>query len=123
VARKRSFGEMVAIVGSRHWPDRQAVFDYVDSLSADAVVVTGCAPDGVDRWAREAAKMRGRILVVVYAPWLVHGKKAGMMRNPVVAHIAERLKAFRGVGKSNGTDDVTRWAEDFERPFHVEHAR
>lgn len=120
-AEVRPFGELLAVVGSRQFARREDVDQFIHATDASTVIVTGCAKDGVDLWAREAARRFGRILVIVEAPWTVHGRRAGPMRNPVVAWIAERLIAFRTPAgtRSNGTDNVVEWADEFGKTREV----
>lgn len=48
----------IAIVGSRDYPERQHIVDYVNSLPEIAVIVSGGAR-GVDTWAEQSARKRG----------------------------------------------------------------
>lgn len=93
--------EYVAIIGSREWKDREAVYDAVRKLKAGTVVVTGGAP-GPDTWAEEEALAIGLVVLVAKAPWNVHRRSAGPIRNRVVADISDRGIAFWD-GQSPGT--------------------
>ena len=53
----------VGIVGSRRRTDRKAVEACISQLAAETVVITGAAR-GPDRWAEEAARARGLVIVV-----------------------------------------------------------
>ena len=94
--------ERVAIIGSRGWKDKEVVYDAVRKLRAGTVVVSGGAP-GVDTMAEEEALAIGLIVVVVRAPWDVHKRAAGPMRNRVIEDIADRGIAFWD-GQSPGTN-------------------
>lgn len=83
----------VAIVGSRGYSNLNQVIEYVNSLPADAVVITGGAR-GVDLTAEVAARKRGLQVVVHFADWDTFGKVAGQIRNQKVVDDCEKLVAF-----------------------------
>lgn len=104
--------EVVAIIGSREWPDPKRIQAFIDTLSKNTVVITGgwwndlkhemTPTRGVDRIAAEYARNRGFTVVLVGADFAMHGKSAGMRRNPVTVGLATRVVAFWDQ-KSNGT--------------------
>lgn len=109
----------VAIVGSRDYPDLQAVIDYVMALPEHDKVISGGAR-GVDTVAVETAlKYRYDLDVEVFpALWEFHGKKAGMMRNIDIVNAADRVVAFWD-GKSSGTGHTIRLARKAGKPVEV----
>lgn len=109
--------ERVAIFGSRNWKDPIAVCDAVRKLRAGTVVVSGGAP-GVDTMAENEALAIGLIAVVVRAPWDVHKRAAGPMRNRVIADIADRGIAFWD-GQSPGTAGTIELFRKAEKPIEV----
>ena len=101
----------VAIVGSRDYPDLEAIDEYVADLNDDDVVVSGGAP-GVDSRAAEAARKRGLEVVEYPAQWDVFGRSAGFRRNHTIVDNADRVVAFQH-NKSRGTQhtiDIARKA-------------
>lgn len=101
----------VAIVGSRDYPDLEAVDEYVADLNDDDVVVSGGA-QGVDSRAAKAARARGLKVVEYHAQWDLFGKSAGYRRNKTIVENADRVVAFQH-NKSRGTQhtiDIAREA-------------
>lgn len=109
----------VAIVGSRDVAPEAAalVSDFVATLPADAVVVTGGAR-GVDSWAAECAHARGIRVVVYPADWKKHGQRAGLIRNTQIVNDCTELVAFWN-GASRGTMDSVRKARERGIPVRV----
>lgn len=100
----------IAIVGSRSYPHRHVVRDFVRLLAEKcpgATVVSGGAR-GVDTWAEEAAREFG-LEVEVHLPDWSRGRGAGMERNSTIVARSERLIAFWD-GQSRGTLDSVRKA-------------
>lgn len=100
---------VTAIVGSRNWHDRKAVFRVVDALPEQSVIISGGAP-GVDTFAAMATQQRIKLgadlhFDVIPALWDVYGKSAGMMRNGTIVALADRIVAFWD-GQSKGTADT-----------------
>ncbi len=91
----------IAIVGSRDYPDLQAVWDYVESLPLDTVIVSGGAR-GVDSIAEDCAFARGMDTLIFPAEWDKYGKSAGFRRNERIVAECDRLVAFWD-GTSRGT--------------------
>ena len=91
----------VAIVGSRDYPDPEAVRTYVRSLPKDTTVISGGAR-GVDSWAVEEAIKAGLETEVFPADWKLYGKSAGYRRNSQIVAAADKVIAFWD-GKSRGT--------------------
>lgn len=109
--------ERVAIVGSRDWPDVEAVRRYVDSLPKETIIVSGGAP-GVDTIAADAAEARGLPVVVFRADWDRHGKAAGFLRNRQIVDYAHRVVAFRHK-MSRGTGHTIQLARAAGKPCRV----
>lgn len=111
-------GERVAVVGSRDYPDLDAVRLYVRSLPHDAVVVTGGAR-GVDETAEDEAMCIGLDVEVFHAEWTKYGRKrAGFIRNTTIVERSDRGVAFWD-GVSNGTADTIAKFRRAGKPIEV----
>lgn len=99
----------VAVIGSRGYPDLDAVRRFVAHQPPGTVIVTGCAR-GVDEAARRAAAACGLSVEVFRAEWDTHGKAAGPLRNTRLVAAADRVVAFWD-GHSRGTLDAVRKAK------------
>lgn len=91
----------VAIVGSRSFPNREVVEQFVCRLPIGATVVSGGAK-GVDSWAVEAAHQAGLETLVLEADWKTHGRSAGPIRNLEIVRQTDEVAAFWD-GASRGT--------------------
>lgn len=109
--------EYVAIIGSREYPDPDAVQRYVQRLGARTVVVSGLAR-GVDSLARRSALEHGLNVVDVPAIWKHHGRGAGFRRNRIIIDIATRVVAFWD-GESRGTQHGMQLAREMGKPLEV----
>lgn len=116
---------IVAIIGSRGWPDPEMIWNYVRDLPEGTVVVTGGWWDGprirptqgADMIAATAAQCRGLVVVVV-AGSPRRGKYAGLQRNPVVVQMADKVAAFHD-GESPGTLGTIDLARQIGKPVEV----
>lgn len=107
----------IAIVGSRLYPDMEAVDYFVSMLPKGTTVISGEAP-GVDTQAKEAAVARGLMYVGYRAQWLVYGRRAGAIRNAFMVEDADIVVAFWD-GHSKGTKitmDMAREARKLMSP-------
>lgn len=118
----------VLICGSRGWKDPtpiQALIAGYDVLAEganeDLVIVHGHARSGADALADRIGRKWGAQVVREPADWDRYGKKAGPIRNQKMLddHKPDVVFAFRTYGKSNGTDDMCRRAEDAGIPTFV----
>lgn len=109
--------EKVAIVGSRNWPEPDAVRDYVYSLDLDVTVVSGGAP-GVDTIAEIACMERGMAFLKYPAKFDEHGRIAGLLRNKEIAKACDRLVAFWW-NASKGTASTIEFARGLGKPVLV----
>lgn len=87
---------------------------YVDSLPADAVIVSGGAA-GPDTWAERAASKRG-LKMIVHRPDLTGVRSRGeaaaryYARNQVVVDDCDVLAALPSPDRKGGTEDTIRRA-------------
>jgi len=105
------------IVGSRDFPSRRAVQNFVASLSPDTIIVSGGAA-GVDSWAVETARLRGMKTKVFEADWRRFGRKAGPLRNAQIVRAIDELAAFWD-GESRGTLNTVALAASVDIPVTV----
>lgn len=84
----------IAIVGSRDYPDLDAVAAYVNDLPEGTTVVSGGAR-GVDQVAVMTASLRNLPVDVYKADWDRYGKSAGYRRNIDIVANADKLVAFQ----------------------------
>lgn len=115
----------LAVIGSRGYPLRQLVREYVEALPPETVLVTGGWPQrpggyhvveataGVDREAYQAAESAGLVTVLVAGSRAKWGRHAGVHRNPTIVELAEALVAFWDM-RSPGTRGTLGMA--FEAP-------
>lgn len=84
----------VAIIGSRNYNNKEAIFDYLDSKrdKIDILVSGGC-PKGADSIAQEWAKKRGLSILIHYPDWST-GKGAGFARNKNIVDSADIIVAW-----------------------------
>jgi predicted Rossmann fold nucleotide-binding protein DprA/Smf involved in DNA uptake len=109
--------ERIAIIGSRGWTDRDAIVQFVDSLPAGTVVVSGGAL-GADSIAEHAAHARGLAVVVHLPDYRKHGGRAPLERNKLIVADADRVVAFHD-GKSTGTLHTLGLARRAGKPVDV----
>lgn len=107
----------VAIVGSRGYRYMHLVRDFVASLPAGAVVVSGGAL-GVDSVAAQAAEACGLEVVIHHADWARRGRRAGPERNARMVADADEVVAFWD-GSSRGTADTISRARAAGKPLRV----
>lgn len=89
---------VLAIVGSRSFPDVDAVRDFVNALRPTTTVLSGGAK-GVDTLAVNAAKARGLttdVIPVTAGEWERLGRRAGPLRNAKLVERADHVVAFLG---------------------------
>jgi predicted Rossmann fold nucleotide-binding protein DprA/Smf involved in DNA uptake len=116
-------GVRIGIVGSRRRTDREAVKACVAELAAETVVITGAAR-GPDRWAEEAARARGLVVVVhkpdldgVRARWQAADRY--YVRNQRIVDDSDMIIAFVAPDRTGGTEDTIRRAEHAGKPVEV----
>jgi hypothetical protein len=106
----------VAIVGSRNWPDKKAVVNYVKKLPKGTIVVSGGAT-GPDSWAEESAKARGLETMIFKPEWEKWGKSAGFRRNTDIVLSSDRVVAF--TTGSKGTEHSIMLAKRYGKPVEI----
>ena len=115
----------IGIVGARKYQDRQSVIDLVNSLPAEAVIITSSCK-GVCTWVREEAEKR-RMKVVVFSPDLSHIRarfevpKRYYQRNKELVEACDLLHAFisEEIGYTGGTRFEVEYALKLGIPVQV----
>jgi hypothetical protein len=91
----------VAIIGSRNYPNLDAVSRYVAGLPDGTIVVSGGAL-GVDHRAECEARYRGLETIIHRPAYRTFGRRAPLERNKLIVRDADRVVAFWDL-KSGGT--------------------
>lgn len=95
------------IAGSRTFDNYQWMRQEVHRFSAyalDKEIVSGGA-QGADKLGERLAKENGLPLKIFHADWGTHRKRAGLVRNELMANYATHLIAFWD-GESKGTEHM-----------------
>jgi hypothetical protein len=108
-----SFNEMIEILDQTITASRDATgYD-----NASPVIVSGGAA-GADRMAEQYAKIKKYQYVEIPAMWAQHGKKAGLLRNPIIVDISNVVVAFWD-GNSRGTMNSIQLAQAADKALVV----
>ena len=105
----------IGIVGARKYQGKQSVIDLVNSLPAEAVIITSSCK-GVCSWSKEAAESRG-MEVIVYAPNLENIRawfevpKRYYQRNKELVEACDYLYAF--ISQEDGFVGGTKFEVDY----------
>jgi predicted Rossmann fold nucleotide-binding protein DprA/Smf involved in DNA uptake len=100
---------LVAVVGSRDYPNLSEVRHYTRYLVTQGHEIVSGGARGVDTEAQQAAESMGRG-AIVYAPdYKSHGYRAPFVRNAEIVAASDKVVAFWD-GKSSGTLDTIRKA-------------
>jgi hypothetical protein len=92
------------IAGGRTFEDYQTLKEFADRVSGDCLemtVISGTAA-GADTLGERWAAEEGWLLELYPANWDTYGKRAGYVRNELMAYNADTLLAFWD-GESKGT--------------------
>lgn len=110
---------IVGVVGSRGYPSPTKVADFVRSLPAGTVVVSGGAR-GVDTWAVLAAQARGLACRETKPDLAKHPvfALAAKARNREIVEESDEVVAFWD-GESPGTPNTVAWAVALGKPVRV----
>jgi len=111
----------VAVCGSRNYPDRWAVEDFVDAIPAGWTLVTG-GQRGVDKWAYERARSRGDLGVRVVLPEADAPDKSLELRRRTrrVVAMADYVRVFI-YNYSPGSTYAAECAVELGKPLLVTH--
>ena len=105
----------IGIVGARKYQDKESVLDLVNSLPADATIITSSCK-GVCTWTKEAAEERG-MKVIVFTPDLSNIRawfdipKRYYQRNKEMVEACVLLHAF--ISAEDGFIGGTRFEVDY----------
>lgn len=104
----------VLVCGSRHWADRQAIYNRLSLLPKNTVIVHGDCR-GADQLAGSVAQELGLAVVACPANWEEHGRSAGPIRNRAMLNEfnPELVIAFtQDITQSRGTAHMVRLANE-----------
>lgn len=107
------------MVGSRAWKDPAPIREYLAGLSRWSVIVSGGAR-GADQLAEKLALERGLVVCSIQPPWQALGRRAGPLRNLVIADVSDRCVAFWD-GESRGTLITIEAFERLMKPVTIIH--
>lgn len=83
----------LAVVGSRGWQDKDAVFQHLNSRDDIEEVVSGGA-NGPDSFAEMWAKENGIPCKVFKPDWKQYGKRAGFLRNTEIVGYCDEKESW-----------------------------
>jgi len=106
------------VCGSRRWRDRAAITNRLFDLPVDSTIVHGNA-QGADRIAHQEAQKLGLLVEPHAAEWGSLGKRAGLVRNTMMASLGADLCLAFWDGRSTGTAHMMTEAEKRGIPVEV----
>lgn len=104
----------VAIVGSRTYPNPDAIGDVIATLPAGTLVITGDTP-AIRRAVRSATRQRHLPTLSIHTDWPTYGRRAGIVRNEQIIDHADTVIAFCH-GQSPETASAIRLARAAHKP-------
>jgi hypothetical protein len=87
----------IGIIGSRTWPSRVVIEEFVDYLKDfDWTLVSGGCKGSPDKYAEDMFDKFSpkRKKIIHEAEWTKYGKRAGLIRNPYIARDSDFLVCF-----------------------------
>lgn len=114
----------VLVCGSRGWQDPEPIRQLMEALAKlDEVTLVHGDAKGADRLAACMAPNYGVRVEAHPAAWKRDFKAAGPIRNQEMLDSGvDVVFAFRSAGRSHGTDDMIRRAEQAGVPVNITHA-
>jgi hypothetical protein len=113
-------GRKIAIVGSRGYPDTEAVVAFVQSLPEDTTIISGGAA-GVDQIAETTARARGLAVISIPPNYTAHRRRpryAPIARNRTIVEQADAVVVFWD-GASKGSESVIRFCRERGVPCEI----
>lgn len=104
----------VAIVGSRSYPTPEAIVQFIETLPAGTLVVTGDTTT-ITRTITQASRQRHLPTLLFRADWPTYGRRAGIVRNEQIVDHADEVIAFCH-GQSPDTANAIRLARAAHKP-------
>lgn len=109
----------ILVAGSRGWRAKEPIRALLRGHGPHTTLIHGGA-DGADRIAGWVAAELGMHVIAVPADWDRYGRAAGPIRNQQMIDLnPDFVYAFRTYGRSRGTDDLVRRAEQAGIPCFV----
>lgn len=107
---------IICICGSRDFIDYERVCAVLAITHIDKVISGGAR--GADKLGERYAKEHGIELQIIKPEWSKYGKSAGMMRNLLMANMADYIFAFWD-GKSPGTKGMIDYCKSKNKPIEI----
>lgn len=111
---------ILGVTGSRTWAFKELLWKHLDALHEKygvTLLVHGGAL-GADFMAKHWAHERGIDTQAFYPNW-ERGRKAGPERNVQIVSAADKVIAFRWIGKSPGTDHCAAYANRVGKLLYI----
>jgi len=114
----------VGIVGSRRRKDYWKIWELVELLPRDTVIVSGGCK-GPDKWATDHAKIRGQKIIEFLPDLPPNGSpryeftKAYHARNKQIAENVDVLYAFVAPDRKGGTENTIGYAKKLKKEIHI----
>jgi predicted Rossmann fold nucleotide-binding protein DprA/Smf involved in DNA uptake len=107
-----------AIVGSRRFNDYELMKKVLDPVKDKIGMIISGGAIGADTLAQRYAKENGIVIVIYYPNYSKYGKKAPLVRNVVIANMAEKMIAF-AYKDSIGTRHVISKMKQLGKPVAI----
>ena len=111
----------VLVCGDRNWSDREFVFDHLQMVPPDTVIIHGNCR-GADKLADSVARQLRLTVIPFPAKWRKFGHAAGPIRNEQMINEGrpDKVLAFHDhLDKSRGTRDMIDRAESVNIPVRI----
>jgi hypothetical protein len=113
----------VIIAGGRNFNDFNKLTEIMDSWlrfkkETHKIIIVSGGAKGADALGEMYANLRGYEITQYKANWDKYGKRAGYLRNEIMACNADALAAFWD-GQSKGTDHMIKIAAKYNLPTKI----
>ncbi len=114
----------IGIVGSRRRKDYWSVWELVENLPDNSIIISGGCK-GPDKWATDHAKIKGRKIIEFLPDLPPSGSpryeftRAYYARNKKIAENVDVLYAFVAPDRKGGTENTIGYAEELGKEVHI----